>query len=130
MVSDTWNLRFSFLADISIILPLALAEQRWIAEILDDLDEQITAADALVKKLRQMRVEAADSFISDSSAHVTPLGDLLVESPRNGYSPKGAEDWTGIVALGLGCLTHHGFAPIELKSVPNTRSAHQVCTPR
>ncbi|HSL06707.1 MAG TPA: restriction endonuclease subunit S, partial [Pseudonocardiaceae bacterium] len=119
MVSDTWNLPFSSLANISIILPSALAEQRWIAEILDDLDEQITAAEALIKKLQQMRVAAADSFISESSAHFTPLGDLLAESPRNGYSPKGAEDWTGIVALGLGCLTHRGFAPIELKSVPN-----------
>lgn len=47
-----------------------------------------------------------------------PLADFLVYSPRNGFSPNEAEDWTGVLALGLGCLTVNGFAPRQLKNVP------------
>lgn len=119
MVSDTWNLRFSSLANISVILPLTLTEQRRITEILNAIDEQIIATEILADKLRRAQVAAADDFISEFNDYVKPLGELLAESPRNGYSPKVAESWTGVVALGLGCLTYHGFAAIELKNVPD-----------
>ncbi|QUW79440.1 hypothetical protein SMIR_10180 [Streptomyces mirabilis] len=48
------------------------------------------------------------------------LGDVLLGNPRNGYSPKAVAGWTGVQALGLGCLTANGFSPIQLKNVPNT----------
>lgn len=48
------------------------------------------------------------------------LGDVLLGNPRNGYSPKAVAGWTGLQALGLGCLTVKGFAPIQLKNVPDT----------
>jgi type I restriction enzyme S subunit len=47
-----------------------------------------------------------------------PLADFLACSPRNGFSPNETEDWTGVLALGLGCLTVNGFAPRQLKNVP------------
>ncbi|MFD7816183.1 hypothetical protein ACFV6E_25130 [Streptomyces sp. NPDC059785] len=48
------------------------------------------------------------------------MGDVLLGNPRNGYSPKAVAGWTGLQALGLGCLTANGFAPIQLKNVPDT----------
>jgi len=48
------------------------------------------------------------------------LGDVLQGNPRNGYSPKAVAGWTGLQALGLGCLTANGFDPIQLKNVPDT----------
>ncbi|MEV6114812.1 restriction endonuclease subunit S [Streptomyces sp. NPDC052109] len=53
------------------------------------------------------------------------LGSVLAEKPRNGYSPKDVPEWTGLQALGLGCLTSSGFAPVQIKNVPDTALARR-----
>ncbi|MEV7046577.1 restriction endonuclease subunit S [Amycolatopsis sp. NPDC051061] len=45
---------------------------------------------------------------------------MLADKPRNGYSPLEVPGWTGLQALGLGCLTTEGFAPKQLKRVPDS----------
>ncbi|MDX3669651.1 restriction endonuclease subunit S [Streptomyces europaeiscabiei] len=57
--------------------------------------------------------------------HLVRLGSVLAEKPRNGYSPKDVSEWTGLQALGLGCLTVNGFAPVQLKNVPDTPVARR-----
>lgn len=53
------------------------------------------------------------------------LGSVLELPPRNGYSPKDVPEWTGLKALGLGCLTPKGFAPSQLKNVPDSAMARR-----
>lgn len=53
------------------------------------------------------------------------LGSVLESPPKNGYSPKDVPEWTGLKALGLGCLTPRGFAPSQLKNVPDSVMARR-----
>ena len=53
------------------------------------------------------------------------LGSVLESPPKNGYSPKDVPEWTGLKALGLGCLTPRGFAPSQLKNVPDSAMARR-----
>ncbi|WP_030741907.1 restriction endonuclease subunit S [Streptomyces sp. NRRL S-31] len=53
------------------------------------------------------------------------LGSVLESPPKNGYSPKDVPEWTGLKALGLGCLTPRGFAPSQLKNVPDSATARR-----
>ncbi len=53
------------------------------------------------------------------------LGSVLTAKPKNGYSPKDVPEWTGLQALGLSCLTASGFAPVQLKNVPDTALARR-----
>lgn len=53
------------------------------------------------------------------------LGSVLESPPKNGYSPKDVSEWTGLKALGLGCLTPRGFAPSQLKNVPDSAMARR-----
>ncbi|MEU9452582.1 hypothetical protein [Streptomyces sp. NPDC048277] len=53
------------------------------------------------------------------------LGEILNFKPRNGYSPKEVSEWTGLLSLGLGCLTVAGFSPRQLKIVPNSSRGQQ-----
>ncbi|MFE2313728.1 restriction endonuclease subunit S [Streptomyces sp. NPDC059441] len=62
---------------------------------------------------------------SGSDFPKVPLGSLLTQKPKNGYSPKDVPGWTGLQALGLGCLTATGFAPVQLKNVPDTALARR-----
>ncbi len=58
---------------------------------------------------------------------IVRLGSVLSMKPRNGYSPKEVPEWTGLQALGLGCLTVSGFAPVQIKNIPDTAVARR-CT--
>jgi type I restriction enzyme S subunit len=53
------------------------------------------------------------------------LGDLLTESPKNGYSASEVHEWTGMLVLGLGCLTNDGFVPRQLKRMPKSPLAER-----
>jgi type I restriction enzyme, S subunit len=94
------------------------AEQQRIAEILDELDHAIEACNHVLEKLGTAQVALLRSILIDIQAPSRPLADLLSVNPRNGYSPKEVEGWTGVLALGLGCLTVSGFSPRQLKNVP------------
>ena len=50
---------------------------------------------------------------------VVKLESLLSGRPKNGYSPKEVNEWTGTLMLGLGCLTEEGFEPCQLKNAPS-----------
>ena len=132
------------LRDIPIWLP-PLHEQRRIAEILDTVDEAIQQTEAVIAKLKQIKTGLLHDLLTrgidehgqlrDPIAHpeqfkdsplgripqewsVSHLSDFLLERPKNGYSPKEADEWTGIQMLGLGCLTQQGFQPNQLKRAP------------
>ncbi|MFD4631463.1 restriction endonuclease subunit S [Streptomyces sp. NPDC058284] len=61
--------------------------------------------------------------MSDEVWPTLPLGDVLAEPIRNGFSPAESEAWTGVQMLGLGCLSPDGFAPAQLKNAPSSVKA-------
>jgi type I restriction enzyme, S subunit len=95
-----------------------LIEQRRIVEVLDALDEQITADQHHVTRLRTISRATLISELTRERHPQATLGEHLLNAPRNGYSPKEVEHWTGMIALGLGCLTSSGFEPRQLKNIP------------
>ncbi|MEU8194599.1 restriction endonuclease subunit S [Microbispora amethystogenes] len=99
-------------------LPLpTIPEQRRIAEILDTLDSHVALIDLAVEKVRRRSQGLVESLLSNVSAEESPLGKFLMKSPKNGYSPKEVDEWTGFLAIGLGCLTTDGFKPRQLKNI-------------
>ncbi|GAA1084945.1 restriction endonuclease subunit S [Nocardiopsis metallicus] len=118
LVSDTWNLKFSQFAQLAVLLP-SLLEQRKITEVLAVVDESIDGHQAMIGKLEDVRSGVVDSIFSEHN--YWPSGELksyLAALPKNGFSPSEVDDWTGVRVLGLGCLTHVGFVPRQLKNVP------------
>jgi type I restriction enzyme, S subunit len=93
-------------------------EQRQIVEILDALDSHITAVSRLIGKLHARRQGLAESLVTRIMTEKAPLGSHLLHPPKNGFSAKEVDEWTGLYVLGLGCLTLDGFEPRQLKNVP------------
>lgn len=121
------------------------AEQAMIAEIRLGLDEAIEQTQALIKKMEKIKDgvmhdlfargitpdnklrpprEDAPELYRESPLGWVPaeweigfLSDFLQGGPKNGYSPTEIPEWAGMYSLGLGCLTSHGFEPIQLKNV-------------
>lgn len=110
--------RFRDFSKIRIELPCSLAEQQRIAEILDVLDNRITSGGRVINKLRAICSGIATRLVDRIQAPARPLGEFLAVKPRNGFSPTEIEPWTGVVVLGLGCLTSDGFVPRQLKNIP------------
>ncbi|TDC03247.1 restriction endonuclease subunit S [Nonomuraea longispora] len=93
-------------------------EQRRIVEVLDALDMQISTIDLVLDKLGFRHHGLSEAQMKSAEAKMMPLSAHLARPPKNGYSPKEVDEWTGLVALGLGCLTTQGFQPRQLKNVP------------
>ncbi|MGW8066449.1 hypothetical protein ACVV2G_30245 [Streptomyces ziwulingensis] len=92
-----------------------LVEQRKIVASHAMVRRRIEALRRVCVKLTKLR----GSLISDLiEGPMEAVGDLLVERPKNGYSPVEVSEWTELLTLGLGCLTATGFKPRQLKRVP------------
>ncbi len=131
------------LEKFTALFPVATEEQIQIAAILSTLDQAIEQTEAIIAKQQRIktglmqdlltngidehgiiRSEATHQF-KDSPLgripvewEIAKIGDVLKEKPKNGYSPKEVDDWTGIQMLGLGCLSTDGFRPVQLKNAP------------
>jgi len=88
-----------------------------VIELVDSADHSITSAEAVIDKLKETNSGLIRHLLSEVNSSAIPLGRYLAEPPHNGFSPKEVDTWTGVVALGLGCVTAHGFAPRQLKNV-------------
>jgi len=139
LVSDTWNLRYSDFKKIDINLP-PLAEQRRIAEILDEVDVQIKALHAQMEKLRVAGHALLEAALSDAlrplretevsrlerrigeevgAFQIVTVGDLVESieagnSPDLEGSPAGEGQW-GV--LKVSAVGREGFRPRENKRV-------------
>ena len=143
--SNQSNLSESLIASFRIRLP-PKEEQRKIAEILNTVDAAIAHTSSLIAKLKQMKAgllhdlltrgldengELRDAIALPEQFKDSPLGripkdwevlkleSLLNGRPKNGYSPKEVNEWTGTLMLGLGCLNEEGFEPLQLKNAPS-----------
>lgn len=89
LVSDTWNLKFSALAELPLSVP-PLEEQRRIAQILDTIDETIQATERVIAKLaasqigleQQMFRSEAGKWVSLQSVATVDRGKFSAR-PRN-----------------------------------------------
>ncbi len=139
------NISQPSIRSLRIQLP-PLPQQRKIARILTTLDNVITQTEALIAKyqaikqglmhdlftrgvdatgkLRPPQSEAPELYKQSELGWIPKQWDsprveeVLQHRPKNGYSPKESDEWTGTVMLGLGCLTLSGFQPIQLKNAP------------
>jgi type I restriction enzyme S subunit len=145
------GLNTTFVDAVDILVPMNFREQRRIAEIISTLDETIEQTKMLVQKWQQIKAGLMHDLFTrgvNSAGHLrpiradaphlyqsTPLGwipnewdsgqlsKFLVGGPKNGYSPQEVDEWSGLTALGLGCLTSEGFKPNHLKMVSNSSVA-------
>lgn len=134
------------LSEFLVSMPVAVDEQLKLSSVLDTLDSAIHETEALIAKLKAVKQGLLHDLLTrgiDANGELRPpqpeaphlykqstlgwipkgwaFGELqtwLNGRPRNGYSPQVAGEWTGIQMLGLGCLTHEGFEPLQLKSAP------------
>jgi type I restriction enzyme, S subunit len=100
-----------------VIFP-SLVEQQRIAETLDAADKEISATKEISVKFKNITSAILNDLLFRIDAPARPLNEFLTARPRNGFSPNESESWTGVLALGLGCLTTEGFVPRQLKNVP------------
>ncbi|MGY3204196.1 hypothetical protein [Streptomyces sp. TE5632] len=94
-----------------------LSEQRDIVAAHETFERRVGALERELAKLATLRRGIVDEQATGPDAR---LGDLLTESPKNGYSASEVHEWTGMLVLGLGCLTNDGFVPRQLKRIPKS----------
>ncbi|MFD7970043.1 restriction endonuclease subunit S domain-containing protein [Streptomyces clavifer] len=99
-----------------------LDEQRRIVAVHAAFERRIGALVRELGKFDALRRGLRDDCLSGPSVQ---LGEVLAESPKNGYSPSEVHEWTGLLALGLGCLTSEGFVPKQLKRIPDSPMARR-----
>ncbi|WIY05610.1 restriction endonuclease subunit S [Amycolatopsis mongoliensis] len=116
------NLKYSDYLDQDVLVP-PLGEQKRIVEALDAVGESIRSAGRHLAKMEAMgRGLLAGVFSAGSGERVGwtsfRVGELLNGRPKNGYSPKAGNGFSGTYMLGLGCLTVNGFSATQLKYAP------------
>ncbi|MFD5648666.1 hypothetical protein [Streptomyces sp. NPDC127039] len=99
-----------------------LSEQRDIVAAHEAFERRIGALERELAKLATLRRGIVDEQVTGPDER---LGDLLTESPKNGYSASEVHEWTGMLVLGLGCLTNDGFVPRQLKRIPKSPLAER-----
>lgn len=137
--STRYGLPISSIESVEIPTP-PKSEQTKIAEILSTVDRAIDQTEALITKqqciktglMQDLLTRGIDEYgnLRSEQTHKfkdSPLGripaewevsSVLVQPPKNGYSPVESENWHGTYMLGLGCLTSDGFRPKQLKYAP------------
>ncbi|MEV5774533.1 restriction endonuclease subunit S [Streptomyces antimycoticus] len=111
-------------ADIrDLLVPdVSLNEQRQIVAAHASIQQRMTTLGRGVVKMGNARRGLAESHVSGP---LVSLVDVLAEKPKNGFSPAETHEWSGMLALGLGCLTREGFVPKQLKYVPDSPMARR-----
>ncbi|MEW2453227.1 MULTISPECIES: restriction endonuclease subunit S [Streptomyces] len=99
LVSDTWNLRYHEFSSIEIMLP-PLEEQRRIAEILDDVDEQLAISRAVLAKEERLQWAALRERLT---VPALGAGELGAYQRNDGY-PR----WVKIADV---CRVSSGLTP-------------------
>ena len=131
------------LETLPVTFPSSKREQNKVAEILSTVDRAIEQTEVLIAKQQRIKTGLMQDLLTygidehgdlrseqthafkDSPLSRIPVewevrsvSSVLIQSPKNGYSPVESDTWNGIYMLGLGCLTADGFRPKQLKFAP------------
>jgi len=98
---------------------IPLPDQRRVVSDLTLFDEALAHTRQQIKKVGDLTLGVIQTSL-EKLPYDNRLGDILLEPPHNGYSPREAPQPTGALMLGLGCLGPHGFSPTQLKHAPAT----------
>jgi type I restriction enzyme S subunit len=92
-----------------------LEEQRRIAELLWALEDLLNWAVAAETALDQLWESCVEAHLANlgKDARIIPVGDLLLEDPKNGYSPQTNEAGLGIRTVSIGAISRNRFSPDE-----------------
>ena len=107
------------LAGFEFALP-PIEEQRRIVSVLTSAERAVESLLALVDSMRSTQTAAFGEIVSKNGAKQYQLGDLLLQSPRNGCSAPPASAPTGHWVLALSAISRWGYRPGELKPVQRT----------
>lgn len=114
--------------DLELPLP-GMADQIRISEILNGIDARIRQASALGQEVLAHMQELGASVVSSVFEPFEATGtleDILLERPRNGWSPKCDNEPDGTPVLTLTAVTGWEYAPAAFKrtSLPTLPEAH------
>ncbi|MFB6779666.1 N-6 DNA methylase [Streptomyces sp. NPDC056352] len=84
---------------------------------LADAKKESEGADRELAKLLTGPVMRGE--VSGSCCPTVPLGSVLEQRPSRGYAGPEVPEGTGVLALGLGCITAEGFVPRQLRRAPD-----------
>lgn len=135
MADSQMNFTHDSLLKFPINLP-SVSEQTDIESRIDPLSDSISALKQKSGKIAAIRQAALSSVFQNglenrgsqqtkfgpvpSTWRKTSFKEIIKTGPQNGYSPEEADTFTGTYMLGLGCLTKHGFQPLQLKNAPSS----------
>lgn len=97
-----------------------MEEQRRIAGALLSIDATAQSTLKLIEQIRILEVSLFLKLIEAAYPTPTPLGDLLLTSPRNGCSAPSTTIPTGHWVLALSAISKCGYRPGQLKPVEKT----------
>jgi type I restriction enzyme, S subunit len=114
-------------------LPAPLAEQRRVVTRIEELAAQIREA----RTLRHEAAEEAEAFLSRAASHlldesgwpITPLGNILVGSPRNGLSPKQQVETGGRGMLRINAVSSTPTRFVDMTALKRVEVSDQVAQP-
>lgn len=120
--------------DATLIHLPPLPEQQKIASILSTIDEVIQNTNEIIVKTQQIKKGLMQQLLSKGIGHtrfkqteigkipkhweVIRLGDILIESIKNGYSPRSPPKETGKWVLTLSALSDNGLRSDQIKPAP------------
>ncbi len=107
------------LADFGFALP-PIEEQRRILRALAASERLVDSLRSLLDRTRIAQAATFDALVAGASAKPTPLGALLVGSPRNGCSAPQSSAPTGHWVLALSAISPLGYRADQLKPVEPT----------
>ncbi|MEQ1757591.1 MAG: hypothetical protein ABL986_04685 [Vicinamibacterales bacterium] len=97
-------------------------EQRRLTSALNSAGHLVEALLGTVDRMRSTQAAFFNDFVLKAGATPCELGNLLLESPRNGCSATPAEVPTGHWVLALSAISRWGYRHDELKPVSRTRA--------
>lgn len=117
------------LASFEFALP-PIEEQRRLTGALTSADQVAQSLLDVIDGARITQAAVFSEFVSMAGATSFELGDLLLQSPRNGCSAPPASVPTGHWVLALSAISRWGYRHGELKPVPRTQAMESAILAR
>ena len=114
--------------DLTIPVPPSVDEQRHIAAVVGQVEASVHEAVSVAEQVQAAQRALRSAAIAATLGNETPRGrleDVLLERPRNGWSPR-CDNTGGVSVLSLAAVTGFAYRRSEVKttSEPTDPTAH------